>query len=157
MNHEVRMMNPTAQPRKITLRLLPALLLLLDRATKYAALHYLPDGGLLWRWGGMVGIKNTGIAFSFPLPVILLIIILALAVISICTWLYLHWSSGNTRQVRGMLLILTGALSNIIDRLWYGGVVDIFYLPFWATFNLADVGIVIGAGLVVFKKTKGRG
>lgn len=50
-------------------------------------------------------------------------------------------------------LVLGGALGNVIDRFIYGAVID--FLDFhaigyhWYTFNLADCGIVIGAGLLV--------
>lgn len=40
---------------------------------------------------------------------------------------------------------LGGAGSNLFDRLWRDGVIDIVDLGFWPVFNLADVAIVIGA------------
>ncbi|WP_032112273.1 signal peptidase II [Candidatus Paracaedibacter symbiosus] len=50
-------------------------------------------------------------------------------------------------------LVLGGALGNVIDRFFYGAVID--FLDFhafgyhWYTFNIADCGIVIGAVLLV--------
>ena len=50
-------------------------------------------------------------------------------------------------------LIIGGALGNLFDRLWHGFVVDMidFYVGDWhfATFNLADSAICIGAALIV--------
>lgn len=46
-----------------------------------------------------------------------------------------------------VLLIVSGGLSNIIDRLLRSGVVDYINVRFWPTFNIAD--IMICAGLVV--------
>jgi signal peptidase II len=40
---------------------------------------------------------------------------------------------------------LGGAGSNLFDRLWRDGVIDIVDVGFWPVFNLADVAIVIGA------------
>lgn len=52
-------------------------------------------------------------------------------------------------------LIIGGALGNLFDRLWHGFVVDMidFYVGDWhfATFNLADSAICIGAALVVLE------
>jgi signal peptidase II len=53
-------------------------------------------------------------------------------------------------------LTLGGALGNLIDRLIRGSVVDfidVVYAPgrHWHTFNVADVAIVIGAGLLAIR------
>ena len=50
-------------------------------------------------------------------------------------------------------LMIGGALGNLFERLWHGFVVDMidFYVGDWhfATFNLADSAICIGAALIV--------
>lgn len=52
-------------------------------------------------------------------------------------------------------LIIGGALGNLFDRLWHGFVVDMidFYVGDWhfATFNLADSAICIGAAMIVLE------
>lgn len=52
----------------------------------------------------------------------------------------------------GLPLVLGGALGNLVDRVRYGHVVDfidVFYKTHhWPTFNIADVAIVIGVGLM---------
>jgi signal peptidase II len=50
-----------------------------------------------------------------------------------------------------LTLILSGAISNIIDRLQLGCVIDFIDLKFWPIFNLADVFIVLGAILLLAK------
>lgn len=54
-----------------------------------------------------------------------------------------------------LLLIFGGGLSNFIDRIWWGGVIDYIRLPLfpWA-FNLADVWIVLGVILILNIKFK---
>lgn len=49
------------------------------------------------------------------------------------------------------ILIISGALSNIIDRLYLGCVIDFIDLKFWPVFNLADVYITIGATVLVIR------
>ncbi len=50
-------------------------------------------------------------------------------------------------------LVAGGALSNVADRLRHGGVTDFLDLHYagwhWPSFNLADVAIVCGAGLLL--------
>ncbi|WP_437613373.1 signal peptidase II [Erwinia sp. V71] len=52
-------------------------------------------------------------------------------------------------------LIMGGALGNLFDRAYHGFVVDFidFYVGDWhfATFNIADCGICIGAALIVLE------
>lgn len=48
----------------------------------------------------------------------------------------------------GIGLGLGAALSNLIDRLTRGGVVDFIAIGRWPPFNVADAGLVAGLGLV---------
>jgi len=58
-----------------------------------------------------------------------------------------------TAEVLGINLILAGAIGNLIDRIIYGKVTDFidFYVGTWhfATFNVADIAISIGAALLI--------
>jgi len=62
----------------------------------------------------------------------------------------LDWHSGV-----GLSLILGGALSNLVDRIRFGRVVDFVDLYVrsyhWYTFNLADTAIVVGALLLIWR------
>ncbi|HRY63317.1 MAG TPA: signal peptidase II [Patescibacteria group bacterium] len=46
--------------------------------------------------------------------------------------------------------ILLGALSNALDRFKYNAVIDFIDLGFWPVFNLADVMIIFGLGLLCY-------
>ena len=46
-------------------------------------------------------------------------------------------------------LVGTGAVSNLIDRLVRGGVVDYIYLPYGCVINLADILIIAGVILIL--------
>lgn len=68
---------------------------------------------------------------------------------------YLWWTTAPERIISriGFALIIGGALGNLIDRSLLGYVVDyiLFHLPSWsfAVFNMADVYISTGAGLII--------
>ncbi len=63
---------------------------------------------------------------------------------------------GFTTEVWGINLILGGAIGNVIDRLLEGRVTDFidFYIGTWhyATFNIADMAISVGAALLIFSE-----
>ena len=67
-------------------------------------------------------------------------------------WL-MHTHRSQHRFMLALTLILGGALGNVIDRMSYGHVVDflLFYWHPWyyPAFNVADMGITIGAILLV--------
>jgi len=50
-------------------------------------------------------------------------------------------------------LVLAGALGNLLDRVIRGYVVDFIRVPHWPVFNLADVWITIGVGLLALAYT----
>jgi signal peptidase II len=49
----------------------------------------------------------------------------------------------------GFALALAGALGNLGDRVLRGYVVDFIRVPHWPVFNLADIWITIGIGLIL--------
>lgn len=55
-----------------------------------------------------------------------------------------------------LILIMSGAFSNIIDRLCFGCVIDFINLKFWPVFNIADVYITIGAIILLLISVKSR-
>jgi len=63
-------------------------------------------------------------------------------------------NSDQFQQGLGLALILGGAIGNLIDRVLYSKVIDFIdvYYAGWhfATFNVADMAISIGAVLVIF-------
>ena len=117
-------------------------------------------------------VYNTGAAFSFLSDAggwqRWFFIALALGV---CTYIFL-WLRNLSEHHRllgiGLCFILSGALGNLIDRILFGKVTDfidffyhstgeclIFFFPLptdtchWPTFNIADILITIGAGILL--------
>lgn len=85
---------------------------------------------------------------------LLLILIGVLIIIGLGIWLVA--SAGRRTVQLGIWLVLAGAVSNLLDRVVYGGVVDIIQIAGLSHFNLADVSIVAGAAVILFGSLKSK-
>jgi signal peptidase II len=72
---------------------------------------------------------------------------------AILCWYAWH-KYGNNQSIIAEVLIISASVSNLIDRVIYGGVVDFIIVSYgnlsWPVFNVADVAIVLGVGIMVF-------
>ncbi len=111
-------------------------------------------------------VENTGAAFStFGGTRWLLVTITAV----VCIAIFLFMFSNRCKQLPlfwGLAILIAGGLGNLIDRVIYGYVVDFIEPVFvnFATFNIADCAVTIGAVVVIislifqsFKKDKQNG
>jgi signal peptidase II len=103
----------------------------------------------------LVPVWNTGVSFgllgdSSTSRWILVALALAIVVV-LLVWLM---RAGTGIVVFALVLVVGGALSNVIDRVLYGAVidfVDIHAFGFhWPAFNIADMSIVIGTALLLY-------
>ena len=71
------------------------------------------------------------------------------AAIALGWWILKGYRLGPVSRIAAMLM-LGGAVGNMIDRLFRGYVVDMFETLFveFAVFNVADAALTIGAGLM---------
>lgn len=99
-------------------------------------------------------VTNTGAAFGF-LPQFGTIFAIFSAIVIVAIVIYTHQLPSDEWLMRLSLgLMLGGALGNLIDRLWYGHVVDFVDLNFWPlhewpVFNVADSSIVVGVTILM--------
>lgn len=100
-------------------------------------------------------IHNRGAAFGIlrnQVPLFIFTSILAIILI------YFNLKKNKHRKAYSIALslILGGALGNLIDRLFFGYVIDFIDLRIWPVFNIADSAITIAAVLlgweILFKK-----
>jgi signal peptidase II len=65
------------------------------------------------------------------------------------------WRAPDRLTTVGLGLVVGGALGNAYDRFAYGAVADFFHFHLggfhWYIFNLADVAIVAGVGLLLYE------
>jgi signal peptidase II len=94
---------------------------------------------------------NKNIAWSIPIaPAIFYFVWIAI----VTGLIYIFLKSKNIYQKIFLIIILSGAISNIIDRLRFGCVVDYIDLKFFPVFNLADVYITLGIIFIIFNFSK---
>ena len=84
----------------------------------------------------------AGNSIAILLSVFLIIIFIALTI---------KWFNFLTLPA---ILVIISALSNIIDRFIYGGVVDYFNFFDYTRFNLADVILIVGMFLYLWEANK---
>jgi|tagenome__1003787_1003787.scaffolds.fasta_scaffold19433597_1 signal peptidase II len=79
-----------------------------------------------------------------------LLVLLWLGALAISIILFHSGESSLNRLVRfGLALMLGGSAGNLVDILRWQYVLDFVDLGWWPVFNLADVGMVVGAFLVL--------
>ena len=125
---------------------------LADRLTKLLVARLRPHGGVLVP--GILNLRpveNRGIAFSMLSGKGLGLVLFTAALIAgLVAWLVTH-PDAPTLLRTGLWLIAGGGLGNLYDRLAMGSVSDFIELACmrFAVFNVADICICVGAGLVL--------
>lgn len=100
------------------------------------------------RSSGGFYICNTGIAFGITMPALFFYFIW---VVIIFLLLLRLTATKDFSQKYALIFILAGAFSNLLDRLYFGCVLDFINLKIWPVFNLADIFICFGALLLFIK------
>lgn len=147
---------------RILLLLVALLTIALDVATKLLVVADLEGKTPIRILGGAVTLavsRNSGAAFSFAqgATVIFTLVAVAVAVTIVRTLPKLR--SAGWAVTLGLLL--GGAVGNLLDRLLRapgvgrGAVVDFISVPHFATFNVADSAITVGAALAVLLSLRG--
>lgn len=134
-------------------------ILVLESVIKYYfIMNKIPQGGF-YLFGGLLQINyftNTNIAFGLPLPQALIIVLVLLLLIFLSLLWWWHLLLQDLSRLAAVSVIIIGALSNLLDRLFFGQVIDYLNIFIWPVFNLADILIVGGVGLYLilnFKKS----
>ncbi|MDO4531059.1 MAG: signal peptidase II [Bacillota bacterium] len=132
-------------------------LILLDQGTKLwalASLKPIHNMTLMEGFLDLTFVENRGVAFGMFSGqrwfILLLTGVIAVGLI------YFYMTLPKKKEYRpvrvALVLILSGAVGNIIDRLFRGYVVDFFEFTFfeWPVFNVADIYVVAGVILLAF-------
>jgi signal peptidase II len=111
-------------------------LILIDQGVKLIVRAYLP--ALIY--------KNPGIAFGiFSVYGEIVLWLVLIGILIFGCWLIRSKLIHHWLVLLGGVFILSGAISNLLDRLFFGYVIDFLGGLKWQTvFNLADIYIIIG-------------
>ncbi|MGA3122137.1 MAG: signal peptidase II [Polyangiaceae bacterium] len=163
-------------PSYVFLAVVSTITVLLDVMTKgWAATHLDSYPGLVEVWpkyvtlvlarnrGGAWGLLQTT-SENVRRPFFLLVSVAAIAFIMT---LYRRLHAHQLALKWGLPLVLGGALGNVLDRIRYGHVIDFIDVHVtlkgvehhWPTFNVADIAICVGVGLMaldMFTSKRGR-
>ncbi len=131
--------------------LLSLLVILTDRASKVLVSDYMTLGQSIPVLPGVLHltyIKNPGAAFGmFPGQPWFLIFVGVLIVAAML--FYVHRVDRNSLLQLALALMLGGATGNLIDRILYRGVIDFIDFRIWPVFNVADIALVAGVGVLL--------
>lgn len=113
-------------------------IVVLDQTSKAFALHGAFNVVCNVRFAFGIGLNSPNLNISIILAVLL---ITAVAVFKVKSDL----------SKLALTLVFAGGVSNLVDRyLGDSCVIDIFHLPFWPSFNIADSAITLGGILLIF-------
>lgn len=137
--------------------LLALLVVLVDQATKHFVVQHFAVGESvpvlenIFHW---TFILNRGAAFGMLEGSRWLFVVIALAVIGGVLYLRKEIEQSGVLACVGAALFTGGAVGNLIDRTLQGVVIDFFDFRIWPIFNVADIAICVGVGLIIWSILK---
>ncbi|NIM06249.1 MAG: signal peptidase II [Armatimonadetes bacterium] len=142
----------SARSRLSTALLVGLLTILADQCSKLTALHFLSPGEPVNLIGQVLRLNltyNPGMAFGLQVRGVLYLVLLGVFLFLILMYLVLRRSRSSPAFVVAAIgLGLGGAVSNLIDRLRLGAVIDYIDLSVWPVFNVADIALTAAAILL---------
>ena len=128
-----------------------------DVGSKVWAVERLERGDIdvLGDWFVLHLVRNPGAAFSTGTEFTVILSMVAIAAVCVVLWFARRAATIGWAVALGLLL--AGIAGNLTDRIvrepgpLRGHVVDLFMVPHWPVFNVADVCIDIGAGLILLQ------
>ncbi len=128
---------------------------LIDQIIKFYVLKHLYLGqeiSIIKNIFSITFVANKGIAFGLFSNYNFPFILISIAVLVCMTLVFIAFNKDAISKARIWIkiaygLILGGALSNMLDRIRVGEVIDFLDFHIWPVFNIADSAICVGAGI----------
>lgn len=125
----------------------------LDRITKYFVMFGVWQSQTITSFFNLYLTHNPGIAWGMGSDLQRVGCFSWLNLLVVCVLVYFIWYMRGIAHDRNMLnscmLIVSGGISNLIDRVWLGSVIDFIQLHYagwyFPVFNVADISITLGA------------
>ena len=134
--------------------LLIAGILLLDQIVKYAVRAGMELGEtipVIKNVFHLTYVQNRGAAFNMFDGMQGFLTMVPLIALVFGVWYMEKHLAEHVTQLFALILIISGGLGNLIDRIWLGFVTDMFDCRFidFPVFNVADIFVCVGAAMVV--------
>ncbi|MCK5459742.1 signal peptidase II [Candidatus Parcubacteria bacterium] len=88
--------------------------------------------------------RNYNLALGVKINNILLYVLVLAAIFLLIYFLYKNYQKQNFINILIITIVLCGAISNLLDRILHGFVIDFISVPWFSVFNFADCYITIG-------------
>ena len=128
--------------------IITAILVIIDQITKGIIIETMSNKIIIKNILKVICVQNTGGAFGVAQNSTAMFIITNIIVLGIILrFIYIQKDRINNQTLIMLLLVLAGGISNLIDRIFRGFVVDfinVFPTMNFPKFNLADMYITIG-------------
>jgi signal peptidase II len=111
---------------------------------------------IFYDWFKLKHAFNSGIAFGININFYLIILFYLIAIPILIWFLVFQYKQKKSLNILAVTLVIFGAISNLIDRVLFGGVIDYFDVKYWSVFNLADTMIVIGVTILIVLSLKDK-
>lgn len=135
------------------LLLLSVLVVALDQLTKYYVVHNFSLGESvpvienIFHW---TYILNPGAAFGMFEGSRWIFVFIAISIIIALFYYKKEIMESDWWTRYGVALFVGGAFGNVIDRIRQGLVIDFFDFRIWPVFNVADIAICCGVGMIIW-------
>jgi signal peptidase II len=133
---------------------LPAVVVVaLDQLTKHLFWRNGQNYEIIPGYFNITLVKNAGAAFGMFQGARLFFVIASIVAVALIIYLGVRLPRDQKRRRLLLGLILGGAVGNLIDRVASGQVIDFLQIGvaghYWPVFNVADMGVTIGAALLI--------
>lgn len=132
-------------------------IIILDQLSKYYIQQSMQLGMSIPVWDGIFHITyilNPGAAFGILENQRVFFLLIA-GVLILSAIVMRRWIQNEPPLMRvGIGMLIGGAVGNVIDRAIIGSVVDFLDFRIWPIFNIADIFIVSGVGLMTYMLLK---
>lgn len=126
-----------------------------DQAIKFFLVHFLKPNESIPIIKNILHITlvfNTGCAFGlFKSQPTLIFIIISLTAVIFFIYFLKHIKRSYVFTQLGLILLISGSVSNLIDRFRFGYVIDFLDFRIWPVFNLGDTAITIGVSIFILQ------
>jgi len=129
-----------------------------DQITKFLIIKNIPAGSGISAgdYLNIIHVTNTGVAFSMFQGANFVFTVITASVVAGVLWFISKYKNELTKlQIHAMVLVISGGIGNLIDRIFRGAVIDFIDFGYktvyrWPAFNVADSCVFIGVFLFLF-------